>query len=176
MRAIEGLVSTSKHLNGDTSRPRGVTDEAFLQRMVQSHAERYGEPFWDFFTTHVAGCRRVRSSLTRRGRGSLSRRSASAIRRLPCMATTRPGDDCLWPAPTVYKNRPTRAVHDVATQPLPLVTGSVHLVCMTSVLHLFDDPFPVLAEVHRLLAPTGLFTLHDGIRRPLPDHLAGIGK
>ena len=68
--------------------------------------------------------------------------------------------------------RPTLAVHDVATQPLPLATGSVHLVSMTSVLHLFDDPFPVLAEVHRLLAPTGLFMLHDWIRRPLPDYLA----
>ena len=32
----------------------GVTDEAFLQRMVRTHAERYGESFWDFFTTHVA--------------------------------------------------------------------------------------------------------------------------
>jgi hypothetical protein len=32
----------------------GVTDEAFLQRLVRSHAERYGESFWDFFTTHVA--------------------------------------------------------------------------------------------------------------------------
>jgi predicted TPR repeat methyltransferase len=32
----------------------GVTDEAFLQRLVQSHAERYGEAFWDFFTSHVA--------------------------------------------------------------------------------------------------------------------------
>jgi trans-aconitate 2-methyltransferase len=47
--------------------------------------------------------------------------------------------------------RPTLAVHNVATQPLPLATGTVHLVCMTSVLHLFDDPFPGLSEVHRIM-------------------------
>ena len=68
--------------------------------------------------------------------------------------------------------RPMLALHDVATQPLPLATGAVHLVSMTSVLHLFDNPFPVLAEVHRLLAPTGLFMLHDWIRQPLPAYLA----
>jgi hypothetical protein len=68
--------------------------------------------------------------------------------------------------------RPALALLDVTTQPIPLSTGSVHLVSMTSVLHLFDDPFPVLAEIHRLLAPTGLLMLHDWIRRPLPDYLA----
>lgn len=32
----------------------GVTDEAFLQRMVRTYAERFGASFWDFFTAHVA--------------------------------------------------------------------------------------------------------------------------
>jgi hypothetical protein len=32
----------------------GTTDEAFLQRMVRTYAERFGESFWTFFTTHVA--------------------------------------------------------------------------------------------------------------------------
>jgi predicted TPR repeat methyltransferase len=32
----------------------GATDEEFLQRMTQTYAERFGEAFWTFFTTHVA--------------------------------------------------------------------------------------------------------------------------
>lgn len=32
----------------------GTTDEAFLQRMVRTYAERFGESFWAFFTNHVA--------------------------------------------------------------------------------------------------------------------------
>ena len=32
----------------------GATDEAFLQRMVRTYAERFGESFWAFFATHVA--------------------------------------------------------------------------------------------------------------------------
>jgi SAM-dependent methyltransferase len=43
---------------------------------------------------------------------------------------------------------------------------------MTSVLHVFDDPFPALAEIHRGLAPTGLFMLHDWIRRSLQEYMA----
>jgi SAM-dependent methyltransferase len=153
----------------------GVTDEAFLQRLVRSHAERYGESFWDFFTTHVAPRLPPRPAIVDLGCGpglfvqSLSERYPQAILY---------GYD-VTPAMIAYGQhlpytgaRPTLAVHDVATQPLPLATGSVHLVSMTSVLHLFDDPFPVLAEVHRLLAPTGLFMLHDWIRRSLPDYLA----
>jgi SAM-dependent methyltransferase len=153
----------------------GVTDEAFLQRMVRTHAERYGESFWDFFTSHVVPRLPPRPTIVDLGCGpglfvqALSERYPQA---------TLYGYD-VTPAMIAYGQhlpytgaRPTLALHDVATQPLPLATGSVHLVSMTSVLHLFDDPFPVLSEVHRLLAPTGLFMLHDWIRRPLPDYLA----
>ena len=127
----------------------GVTDEAFLQRMVQSHAERYGEAFWDFFTTHVAPRLPPRPTIVDLGCGpglfvqALSERYPQA---------TLYGYD-VTPAMIAYGQhlpytgaRPTLAVHDVATQPLPLATGSVHLVSMTSVLHLFDDPFPVLSR------------------------------
>ena len=68
--------------------------------------------------------------------------------------------------------RPTLAVHDVATQPLPHAAGTVHLVTMTSVLHVLDEPLPVLGEIRRVLAPNGLFVLHDWIRMPLQTYLA----
>jgi hypothetical protein len=42
---------------------------------------------------------------------------------------------------------------------------------MSSVLHVIDEPLPVLAEVQRVLSPHGSFLLHDWIRRPLPDYL-----
>jgi SAM-dependent methyltransferase len=43
---------------------------------------------------------------------------------------------------------------------------------MTSVLHVLDEPLPVLAEIRRVLAPRGVLALHDWIRQPLRDYLA----
>ena len=68
--------------------------------------------------------------------------------------------------------KPTFAVHDAMTRPLPHADGSVHLVGMTSVLHVIDEPLAVLADIRRVLAPTGLFMLHDWVRQPLPVYLA----
>jgi SAM-dependent methyltransferase len=67
--------------------------------------------------------------------------------------------------------KPTLTLHDVTAKPLPHAAGSVHLVIMTSVLHVIDEPLPVLAEIRRVLAPGGLFMLHDWIRRPLQTYL-----
>lgn len=153
----------------------GSTDEAFLQRMIRTYAERFGETFWDFFATHVAPRLPPRPTMVDLGCGpGLFVQALSE--RYPLAGLY--GYD-VTPAMIAYARqlpyaggRPAFAVHDVAAQPLPLATGSVHLVSMTSVLHLFDDPFPVLAEVHRLLAPTGLLMLHDWIRRPLQEYLA----
>jgi len=47
---------------------------------------------------------------------------------------------------------PTLATLDVATQPLPHNAGSSHLMSMSSVLHVFDEPLPTLAEIRRVLA------------------------
>ncbi len=66
----------------------------------------------------------------------------------------------------------TLALHDVTTRPLPHAAGTVDLVSMASVLHVIDEPLPVLAEIRRVLAPGGVFLLHDWIRRPLPAYLA----
>ena len=67
--------------------------------------------------------------------------------------------------------KPTLTLLDTATQPLPHASGTVHLVSMSSVLHIFDEPFLVLAEIRRVLAPGGLFLLHDWIRQPLQTYL-----
>lgn len=152
-----------------------MTDEAFVQRMTRTYAERYGEAFWDFFTTHLAPRLPPRPTMVDLGCGPGL--FVQALQTRYPQATLYGYD--VTPAMIAYAQHlayagaaPTLAVHDVSQQPLPLATGSVHLVCMTSVLHLFDDPFPVLAEVHRVLAPTGLFMLHDWIRRPLAEYLA----
>lgn len=153
----------------------GATDEEFLQRMTQTYAERFGEAFWTFFATHVAPRLPPRPVIVDLGCGpGLFLQALSA--RYP--QATLHGYD-VTAAMIAYGQhlpyhgaRPTLTVHDVTAQALPLITDTVHLVTMTSVLHLFDDPFAVLAEVHRLLAPTGLLMLHDWIRRPLQDYLA----
>src|SRR6267378_3693347 len=76
----------------------GSSDEELLRRMVDTHADRYGDTFWAFFTTAVA----------------------------PAL--------------------PTRPV--------------------------IIEPLPVLAEIRRVLAPRGIFLLHDWIRQPLAAYLA----
>jgi ubiquinone/menaquinone biosynthesis C-methylase UbiE len=43
----------------------------------------------------------------------------------------------------------------------------VDLVSLSSVLHVVDQPLPVLAEITRVLAPAGLFLLNDRIRQSL---------
>src|SRR2546428_11381309 len=66
----------------------------------------------------------------------------------------------------------TLALHDVATQPLPHAAGSVDLVSMSSVLHVFDEPLPALAEIRRALALGGVFLLHELVRPPLSTYPA----
>ena len=153
----------------------GASDDELLQRMVATHSERFGEAYWALFTAHVAphlppspviidlGC----------GPGLLLRDLGE---RYP--AATSYGYDV---TPTMIAHgralsctgaTPTFALHDVTTQPLPHAAGSVHLVSMSSVLHVIDEPLLVLAEIRRVLAPGGIFLLHDWIRQPLAAYLA----
>ena len=67
---------------------------------------------------------------------------------------------------------PTFALLDVTTQPLPQAASTVHLVSMSSVLHVVDEPLPVLAEIVRVLAPGGILLLNDWVRQPLATYLA----
>jgi SAM-dependent methyltransferase len=153
----------------------GSSDADLLQRMVKTHPERFGDAYWKFFEAQVAphlpsaptmidlGC----------GPGLLVR---DLGQRYP--AATLYGYD-VTPAMVEHGRQlpPTGAtmsfaVHDVATQPLPHATGTVHFVSMSSVLHVVDEPWPVLAEIRRVLAPGGIFLLNDWVRQPLAAYLA----
>ena len=153
----------------------GGSDEDLLQRMVATHAERYGEAFWAFFAAHVAPHLPVRPVLLDLGCGpglflrDLSQRYPSAAFHGydVTQAMIAYAQGLTWAG-----TRPTFARLDVATQPLPHAAGSVSLVSMSSVLHVFDEPLPVLGEIRRVLAPSGVFLLHDWIRQPLATYLA----
>src|SRR5438552_3910919 len=151
----------------------GSSDEELLRRMVDTHADRYGETFWAFFTTRVAPSLPTRPAIVDLGCGpglflrDLGMRYPSA---------SLHGYD-ITPAMIAYGRqlagvKLTLELHDVTAKPLPQAAGAVHLVSMSSVLHVFDEPLPVLAEIRRVLAPGGMFLLHDWIRQPLPDYLA----
>jgi SAM-dependent methyltransferase len=152
----------------------GVSDEDFLQRMVGSYPERFGEDFWAFFAAQVAASLPPRPVVIDLGCGpGLFLRDLGE--RYP--QATLYGYD-VTPAMIAHGQqlpttgpRPILTVHDVATQPLPHAPGTVHLVVMTSVLHVLDEPLPVLAEIRRVLAPGGLFMLHDWVRHPLKTYL-----
>ncbi len=153
----------------------GMSDEDLLQRLVTSHAERYGEAFWAFFDAEVGKRLPPRPVVMDLGCGpGLFLRDIS-MRYTPAALH---GYD-ITPAMIDYARQnaytgvtPTLAVHDLTAKPLPVADGSVHLVQMTAVLHVLDDPMPVLAGIRRVLAPNGLFALHDWIRTPLPVYLA----
>jgi SAM-dependent methyltransferase len=151
----------------------GSSDEDLLRRMVETHADRYGPPFWTFFDAHVAPALPERPVMIDVGCGpglflrDLGRRDRSA---------SLFGYD-VTPAMIAHGRQLTDvtltlAIHDVTVQPLPHATGTVDMVSMSSVLHVVDEPLPVLAEIRRVLKPCGVLLLHDWIRQPLPDYLA----
>ena len=152
----------------------GTSDEEFLQRMVRTYPERFGEDFWACFTAQVAPALPAQPVMIDLGCGpGLLLRDLGI--RYP--QATLYGYD-VTPAMIAHGQqlattgaRPLLAVHDVMQQGLPQATGTVHLVVMTSVLHVIDEPLPVLAEIRRILAPGGRFLLHDWIRQSLPAYL-----
>lgn len=153
----------------------GMSDAELVERMVNSHAERHDEAFRSFFDTHVAPRLPARPAIADLGCGpglflrDLGRRFPGAVLYgydlTPAMITYAQ-EEVTYAGP-----RPTLGVHDLTTQPVPLADGSLHLVNMTAILHLLDEPLLVLAEVHRLLAPEGVFFLNDWVRAPLPEYL-----
>jgi SAM-dependent methyltransferase len=153
----------------------GTSDEEFLQRMVHTYPERFGEDFWAFFTAQVAPALPSQPVVIDLGCGpGLFLRDLG--QRYPHAALY--GYD-VTPAMIAHGQqlstqgaKPALALHDVTSQPLPHTSSTVHLVVMTSVLHVIDEPLPVLAEIRRVLAPGGRFMLHDWVRQPLRDYLA----
>jgi SAM-dependent methyltransferase len=152
----------------------GMTDEELLQRMVNSHAERFGDSFWEFFDAHVWAHLPPNPVVVDLGCGpGLFLRDLAA--RYP--GVTLHGYD-VTPAMIDHacgveyaSGRPTLEVHDLNAKPLPLPDGSVHLVCMFAVLHVLPEPLPALAEIKRVLAPNGIVLLHDWIRASLERYL-----
>jgi SAM-dependent methyltransferase len=152
----------------------GSTDEEFVERMAGTYTDRFGEPFWSLFSKEVSPAMPVDFTAVDLGCGpglflhELASRYPQATLYgydvTPAMITYAKALD--WPA-----QPPTLAIHDVAAQPLPLAAGSVHLLSMMSVLHLFDDPLAVMAEIRRVLAPGGIFFLRDWIRHSLKAYL-----
>ena len=153
----------------------GSSDEDLVRRMVETYPERFGDTYWALFTAHVAPSLPPRPVMIDLGCGpGLFLRELGE--RYP--TATLHGYD-VTPAMIAHGGllasagaRPTLALHDVAVDPLPHAAGTVHLVAMSSVLHVLDEPLPVLAEIRRVLAAGGIFLLHDWIRQPLPTYLA----
>src|SRR5882724_9269676 len=143
--------------------------------MVTTHSERYGQDYWAAFDANVAPHLPASPVVIDLGCGpglflhDLARRDPSTSLYgydvTPAMIAY--GQGLAWPGVT-----PTLVLHDVTAAPLPHAAGAVDLVSMSSVLHVLDEPLPVLAEVRRVLAPGGTFLLHDWIRQPLPSYLA----
>jgi len=153
----------------------GASDEDLLQRMVATYPERFDAAFWAFYDTHVGRRLPPRAVMIDLGCGpglllrDLGERHPDAILH---------GYD-VTPAMITYGRRlafkpasVSLTVHDVTVEPLPLADGSVNLASMSSVLHVFDEPLPSLAEIRRVLAPGAIFLLNDWIRQPLSSYLA----
>src|SRR5262245_41159685 len=153
----------------------GTSDEDFLQRLVSNHHERFGADFWATFTAQIAPALPPQPMIVDLGCGpglflrDLGERYPQA--KLFGYDVTPAMIAHGQQLPTTGA-RPTLAVRDVATQPLPHAAGTVHLVTMTSVLHVLDEPLPVLAEIRRVLAPNGRLMLHDWIRMPVQTSFA----
>jgi SAM-dependent methyltransferase len=153
----------------------GASDDELLQRMVATHPERFGEAYWALFAAHVAPHLPPRAVMIDLGCGpglllrdfGMRSPDATLYGYDVTAAMIAHGRALAYAGAT-----PTFALHDVTTQPLPHAAGSVHLVSMSSVLHVLDEPLPVLVEIRRVLVPGGIFLLHDWIRQPLPTYLA----
>jgi SAM-dependent methyltransferase len=153
----------------------GASDEDLLQRMVATHPERFDAPFWAFYDAHVGRRLPPRAVMVDLGCGpglllrDLGERHPDAILH---------GYD-VTPAMITYGRRlafkpasVSLTVHDVTVEPLPLADAAVNLASMSSVLHVFDEPLPTLAEIRRVLVPGAIFLLSDWIRQPLSSYLA----
>jgi len=153
----------------------GATDEELLQRMIVTHPERFGDEYWAFFSGRVAPLLPPHPVMIDIGCGpGLLLRDLSE--RFP--GAELHGHD-VTPAMIAHGRqlqyagaKPTLSILDVTTESLPHEAGSVHLVSMSSVLHVLDEPLPVLAEIRRVLAPGGIFLLNDWVRQSLAAYLA----
>jgi len=153
----------------------GSSDEDLLRRMIDTYPERFGQEYWAFFDGRVdpllpatptiidLGC--GPALLLRDLGGRYPRATLFGYDVTPAMIEHGRGLSYAGAKPALH-------VHDVTAQPLPHAAGTAHLVSMSSVLHVVDEPLPVLAEIRRVLAPGGVFLLNDWVRQPLASYLA----
>ena len=152
----------------------GVSDQEFVERMVERYPRRFNDQYWSVFKANVGRHLPAEPVIVDLGCGpglylrDLSERHQSS--RLcgfdvtPAMIEHARG--------LRYRGAPpTLMVQDVEKEPLPLDAAGVDLVSMTGVLHVLEDPFAVLAEVLRVLRPGGLFLLDDWVRMPLAQYV-----
>jgi SAM-dependent methyltransferase len=152
----------------------GVSDEEFVQRIASTHGDRFSADFWKLLEAQIAPMLPPTPVIVDLGCGpglllhDLAERYPQA--QLYGYDVTAAMIAYGQQLPS-SGNKPTLVLHDVATQPLPHASQTVHLVTMNSVLHVVDEPLPVLAEIRRVLTPQGCFLLHDWIRMPLQIYL-----
>jgi len=125
----------------------GSSDEELLRRMVETHADRYGDTFWAFFNASVAPSLPSQPVMIDLGCGPglflRDPRPALSVG-VPARLRHHAGDDRYGRQLAGVKL--TLEQYDVTAKPLPHADGSVDLVSMSSVLHVFDEPLPVLAR------------------------------
>ena len=152
----------------------GVSDQEFVERMVERYPRRFNDQYWSVFKANVGRHLPAEPVIVDLGCGpglylrDLSERHQGSrlygFDATPAMIEHARG--------LRYRGAPpTLTVQDVEKEPLPLDAAGVDLVSMTGVLHVLEDPFAVLAEVQRVLRPGGLFLLDDWVRMPLAQYL-----
>lgn len=153
----------------------GVSDQDFVQRMINSHDGRFDEVFWNHIEASVKPLLPTAPRIVDLGCGPGLLARDFALR---------------FPAGDIYGfdltaamidhannkiefegKKPSFEVLDITANPVPLEDGSVHLLTMAAVLHVLDDPLKICHEIRRLLAPGGVFLLVDWVRQPLSTYL-----
>ena len=152
----------------------GVSDQEFVERMVERYPRRFNDQYWSVFKANVGRHLPAEPVIVDLGCGpglylrDLSERHQSS-RLYGCDVTPAMIEHARG---LRYRGAPpTLTVQDVEKEPLPLDAAGVDLVSMTGVLHVLEDPFAVLAEVLRVLRPGGLFLLDDWVRMPLAQYV-----
>ena len=153
-----------------------MTTDFSVQRMADSHENRYGAPFWELFDSDVQPRLPDSPVVVDLGCGpglflqDLSRRLPGAT-----LYGLDLSQDMVDRAKTLDYGGATVELtqHDLTRPTLPMADGSVDLVTVVSVLCFIDDTFPILVDVRRVLKPGGTFLLLDWVRHSLEDYLAG---
>lgn len=149
-------------------------DDEALRRQLTRYTLRFNDTFWEFFDQYVTPRLPGRPVLVDVGCGpglylrDLSARFPSAILHgidgNEAMVENAEFLEYAGPVPSV-------SLLNAEHERWPLPDGSAHLLTMAAMLHAQDDPFAVLAETRRVLAPGGMFLLFDWVRVPMKDYL-----